>query len=79
MGTIRFPKYRPHMAVYTINKKDQLKILFEIFLGRICTEHTKKKIESFYKVSLPLKSSLGDSSSDKALCEPDKGPRSGPL
>jgi hypothetical protein len=43
-GSIRKPPYRPHMAVFYINKQDELNKLYEIFENRVHTKNTKLRL-----------------------------------
>lgn len=49
-GTIRFPKYRPNIAVFTVNKKEHLEIIKSVFLNRICTSNTRVRFKEFYQL-----------------------------
>lgn len=45
IGRIRELKYRRNMVVYTINKQEELEKLKDIFIPRLCTENTQKRLE----------------------------------
>lgn len=51
-GKVIFPKYRPNMALYLVNKTDQLDVIKKIFENKICTINTLTKYNLFFNTSL---------------------------
>lgn len=61
LGNIRVSPYRPNIAVFYINKKEELVTLSKLFESRICTLNTKLRFDKIFLTNIFLnKPSLND-------------------
>jgi hypothetical protein len=61
LGNIRVSPYRPNIAVFYINKKEELVTLSKLFETKICTLNTKHRFDKIFLTNIILnKPSLND-------------------
>jgi hypothetical protein len=58
MGNIRVSPYRPNIAVFNINKKEELQQLYQLFENNICTLNTKLRFEKMFNKIIILNKPL---------------------